>query len=286
MKVIIITESGKNIGYGHVNRCYAIAQAFNGKGITPDFITNIDDKKIFTLVKYIRHDIAIIDSYLKNLSFYRTLAGLVKLIVYLDDNNRLRYPKGIVINGNIYAKNIDYPENIQITYLLGTKYTPLRKVFWEMPKKEINKTIKNVLVTFGGSDSKGMTSEITDFLKINYPILKIIAITGKSITDEEMKSVMLKSDIAISGGGQTLNELARVGVPTIVMYITKNQLQNIEMWKKVGFVEEFKDDVIERLKGQIIRKEMSAIGRNMIDGQGAKKIVNEVLELNEKNKNK
>lgn len=285
MKVIIITESEKNIGYGHINRCYAIAQAFQEKRIVPDFITNGDNKSIFKLVKYIKHDIAIIDSYLEDLSFYKRLASLVKLIVCLDDNNRLEYPKGIVINGNIYAKNIDYPKNNQVTYLLGAKYTPLRKAFWKVPKKEIKKVIESVIVTFGGNNLKRITNEISDFLKINYPTLKIITITGKPITAEEMKSIMLESDIAISGGGQTLNELARVGVPTVGIYIAENQLQNIETWKRTEFVKGFSDDVIEQLRGQDIRKKMSMIGRNIIDGRGTKRIVKEILR-NEENKDK
>lgn len=278
MEVIIITESGENIGYGHINRCYAITQAFQEKGITPDFITNNEDKRIFTLIKYRNHSIAIVDSYLKDLSFYRKLSDMVKLVVYLDDNNRLKYPEGIVINGNIYAEDIDYPKNSQITYLLGTKYTPLRKAFWEVPKKEIKKTIERVLVTFGGSDPKGITDKMLDYLDINCPTLKITSVTGESITDEKIKSVMLGSDIAISGGGQTLNELARVGVPTVGISIAKNQLQNIETWEKTGFVKGFDDDVIGQLRGQDIRKKMSMIGRNIIDGQGAKKIVKEILE--------
>jgi len=278
MEVIIITESGENIGYGHINRCYAITQAFQEKGITPDFITNNGDKRIFTLIKYRNHSIAIVDSYLKDLSFYRKLSDMVKLVVYLDDNNRLKYPKGIVINGNIYAEDINYPKNSQITYLLGIKYTPLRKAFWEVPKKEIKKTIKRVLVTFGGSDPKGITDKMLDYLDINCPTLKITSVTGEFITDEKIKSVMLGSDIAISGGGQTLNELARVGVPTVGISIAKNQLQNIETWEKTGFVKGFDDDVIGQLRGQDIRKKMSMIGRNIIDGQGAKRIVKEILE--------
>lgn len=53
----------------------------------------------------------------------------------------------------------------------------------------------------------------------------------------EMKNVMLESDIAIAAGGQTLYELARVGLPTICVCVAQNQLQNSEGWRKSGFLE-------------------------------------------------
>ena len=40
MKVFIITEGGKNIGFGHITRCLSLYQAFEEKGILPKFIIN------------------------------------------------------------------------------------------------------------------------------------------------------------------------------------------------------------------------------------------------------
>lgn len=313
MKVIIITESKKNIGYGHINRCYAIAQAFQEKGIVPDFITNNDNKRIFTLIKYRNHDIAIVDSYLKDLLFYKMLSDRVKLIVCLDDNNRLKYPKGIVINGNVYAKNIDYPKNNQITYLLGTKYTTLRKAFWEVPEKKIREKIESIMVTFGGGDTKNMTPKILSFLNDRYPDLIKNVIIGKSFNNIDdikkcsdkntsliyhpgavkMKEIMLKSDIAISAGGQTLYELARVGVPTIGVCVADNQFGNIRGWEKIGFLENAgwynKDNIITRLdillkmlKNIKLRKIKSTVGKKLIDGRAGFRIYESLTKQGQK----
>ena len=62
--------------------------------------------------------------------------------VYIDDNKRLDYPKGIVVNGSIYAEELNYPHKNGPTYLLGIKYAPLRKEFWEVPEKKIKKRLK------------------------------------------------------------------------------------------------------------------------------------------------
>lgn len=43
MKVFIITEGGKNIGFGHITRCLSLYQAFKEKEIIPELILNSDD---------------------------------------------------------------------------------------------------------------------------------------------------------------------------------------------------------------------------------------------------
>ena len=36
MKLLILTEGGENIGFGHVSRCLSLCQAFEARGATPD----------------------------------------------------------------------------------------------------------------------------------------------------------------------------------------------------------------------------------------------------------
>src|SRR6056297_1869089 len=100
MKVFIITEGGKNIGFGHITRCLSLYQAFQEREILPEFIINGDNNieyllkdidfqifnwldrknKLFEIVK--NADIAIIDSYLADISIYNKLSHLVRLAVY------------------------------------------------------------------------------------------------------------------------------------------------------------------------------------------------------------
>ena len=326
MKVFIITEGGKNIGFGHVTRCLSLYQAFEERGIKPKFIVNgnndieyllrkvnyqifnwLDERnKLFTILK--DADIIIIDSYLADISLYNILSNLVKLTVYIDDNKRLDYPKGIVLNGNIHAETLNYPKKDGITYLLGTKYTPLRKEFWEIPEKNIKEKIETIMVTFGGDDARNMTPKILKLLCGNYPNLKKNIIIGnvfKNIDEikkesdkntkliyypnvEKMKEVMLESDIAISAGGQTLYELARIGVPTVGICIAENQLGSIREWEKIGFLGNAgwynEDNIIARvdrllkhLKNIKLRETKSKIGKKFVDGKGSLKIINRII---------
>ena len=320
-KVLILTEGGRNIGFGHITRCTALYQAFEEKGIIPEFIVNGDDsiidllvgknyeifdwidekERLLELIKNV--DIAIIDSYLADIDIYETISEYVKIPVYLDDNKRLDYPKGIVVNGAIYAEELNYPAPKGVTYLLGSEYMPLRKEFWKVPEKEIKENIESVMITFGGDDMRNMTPRVLRLLKNNFPELIKNIVIGRGFKNiheieelkddktnliyypdaEEMKNIMLESDIAISAAGQTTYELAMIGLPTIMIKVAKNQDLNINGWLNCGFCEyagPWKNNnllynilcSINRLKKIEIRQIMSKIGKRLIDGKGANKI--------------
>lgn len=324
-RVIILTEGGRGLGTGHISRCTSIYQAFERRGITPEIIVNgddsveelLDDKKyrIFNWIKDQRKlfsmidgaDI-IIDSYLANIGFYKKVSELADLPVYLDDTMRLNYPRGVVINGGIFAEKIGYQQREDIVYLLGPGYAPLREEFWDVPEKEIRKDIENVMITFGGDDKRGMTFKVLRLLVEMHPKLIKNVVIGKGFQNiseieqfgdkntnliyspgaDGMKKIMIESDIAICAGGQTLYELARVGVPTIAVAIVDNQMNNVKGWQEVGFIDYagwWEDkDVFENIHRSIIRLRDSATrekryqrGKKVIDGKGAQLIVDILL---------
>ena len=322
MNVCILTEGGKSIGFGHITRCLSLYQAFEEKGIEPKFFINGDDSVVdivkqtdYEIINWIKSeqeildkiegtDIVIVDSYLAGIDFYEQVSKLAKVPVYIDDNKRLDYPKGVVVNGNIHAKDLNYPKKDGVFYLLGTKYTPLRKAFWNIPNKEIRETVQSAMITFGGNDMRNLTPRVLTLLCGNYPYLRKNVIIGRGFKNineiekmadkntnltyypdaEKMKQVMLDSDIAISAGGQTLYELARVGVPMIVISVANNQLGNISGWQKTGFIEyagwwedkKVFDNILycmEELIEFVVRKKISNIGRTLVDGKGVKRLV-------------
>ena len=155
MDVLFITEGGRNKGCGHLIRCLSLCQAFEERGIQPEFVISGDDsarqilkdrklryfnwvKNFHQLVRMaINVDIIILDSYIADQALYKSLADKVKCAVFFDDNRRMDYPQGIVVNGSIYAREIDYPKSKTAIYLLGPDYALLRKAFWKIPEKYI-----------------------------------------------------------------------------------------------------------------------------------------------------
>ncbi len=331
MKVLIVTEGGKNIGFGHITRCVSLCQAFAEKGITAEFVINGDDTVVdllkneeYLLFDWIKNknklleiakgvEIIIVDSYQADISFYNDISKLVKIPVYIDDTKRLDYPKGIVINGSICAEELAYPGKEGTVYLLGHKYISLRKEFWKVSEKYINKNISSVLITFGGDDRRDMTPKILKILNEKYPEFIKNVVIGKGFDNlqeikylkdrktnliyypdaETTKEIILESDIAISAGGQTLYELARVGVPTIGICFAENQRLNLEGWQKKGFIkyigwyddEKLLKKMIDAINKFILHKERvksSEIGRRYVDGKGVHRVVDRIYKYYQK----
>ncbi len=322
MNVILLTEGGQAIGFGHLTRCQSLYQALEARNHSPHFIVKGDetvkgilrgqDYRVFDWVKEKEElsravkaaDVVIIDSYLAGLEIYREISGKAKLAVYLDDTHRHHYPAGVVINWNIDARAADYPEDPKITYLLGAGYISLRKAFWTVKKKEIPGEVRRVMVTFGGDDSRNLTPGVLEFLTGNYPAVEKNIIIGRAFENideiekvkdsrtylhflldgEGMKRVMEESDIAISSGGQTLNELARVGVPTVAVAVAENQLENVKAWERAGFIENAGfwtgRDLMEKLAARYRsllsyerREQASERGRQLVPGNGADRVI-------------
>ena len=159
MRVFIIAEGGQNIGFGHITRCFSLYQAFLEMKVEPTFVVNGDESLRYfwetTGIKPVSfnqniyknfgsEDVVIIDSYLLPEEFYEEVGQRVKLLVSMDDFKRLEYPAGIVVNGSILTEEMDYPHTGKVEYCLGTKFTPLRKVFWEVKTGRVRNKVKNV----------------------------------------------------------------------------------------------------------------------------------------------
>ena len=322
MKVIILTEGTGATGYGHLTRCLSICQAFDEKKITPIFIANCDKRgndillgvnlvtfnwlaelnKLHNIIK--AADILIIDSYLASNEVYLDLSQRVPKVIFIDDYQRINYPQGIILNGTIGAERLDYHNFAQDKMLLGVKYIPIRKEFWDVADKIHNETVRHILITLGGNDVRNISLTILDAVSKKYPNINYTVVLGSdinknilpqhlvkknialqhSLSAASMLKLMLHSDIAISAAGQTLYELARVGVPTVAIGVAQNQSFNLRGWIESSFILDslWYDDQEFNIKlGFLLEKTMNNNYRErirktiplLVDGQGARRIV-------------
>ncbi|MEW6195432.1 MAG: glycosyltransferase [Bacteroidota bacterium] len=324
MKISIVTEGFQSTGYGHITRCLSLYQAFEERNIFPTLYINGDEAsklfapdtqlKIIDWIKYptklageIKNsDVLIIDSYIGGIDHYNNFSRLSKISLFLDDNLRMDYPNGIILNGTINAEILPYKKEAGKEYLLGAKFIPIRKEFWNQPHRKINQDISSILITYGGQDVKDLTLPTLKTLEEIFPRIKVNVVLGNnknledkisksanvtvwhSIDAKQMMELMLNSDIAISAAGQTLYELAVTGTPTIAIAVADNQKNNILGWKKKGFLIDpiFYNDInlLRKIIGQInilssvkIRKKLSYAGESNINGQGARSIISLLL---------
>ena len=312
MKAVIFAEAGTLFGYGHLMRCLALAQGIKersvkvsfvirGNGDFSELLSEFSYKQIEWLKStnlkdfYNKNDIAVVDSYYADEILCREIYSGFKTVIFLDDYKRINYPGGYVLNGVIGAERLKYPTSSNITYLLGPRYQPLRKEFWKVSEYVVRKNISSVMITFGGSDITNKTSIYMKKVREFYSDADITVIIGKGFkninTIKEaldkkielvyypsalrMRSIMLDSDLVISAAGQTISELACVGIPTIGIQVADNQKNNIRFWQEANFLltEKILEEDIDLFK----RKMISDNGRLIIDGQGVRRIMDFLL---------
>jgi UDP-2,4-diacetamido-2,4,6-trideoxy-beta-L-altropyranose hydrolase len=276
-KVIILTEGGRDIGFGHITRCLSLYSVFSQKADTKMVIFGDESVEKFisksikfsledwhsnskAILEKINPNIIVVDSILVQDDFFYQLSQLDSCNVFIDDYKRRNIlERGVIIDWTVgvESSNLHKKRDINsLVHLLGSKFTPLRGEFNIKTQKNISREIENILITFGGSDVRDMSPKVLSILSREFPdaTKRIIIGAGfknidnikKSIDQntelilnadaKKMSEVMQNSDLAITGGGQTLYELARVGVPTVAVILAKNQIEDISGWEKVGFL--------------------------------------------------
>ena len=112
----------------------------------------------------------------------------------------------------------------------------------------------------------------------------------RNVEAEVMRDLMLAADLAISAAGQTINELAITGLPSVIFKVAENQGNNIAGWKNIGFVDEFidatkdwhiddLDKIILKFENSEYRREIFCRGISQIDGKGAHRIMKAVTRM-------
>lgn len=333
MKNIAIRVDGSSrIGMGHIMRCLTLAQEFRKREIEVTFLVKYDEK-VIELLKQTRFifqivkestlkqeaeiiiniineknlDAILIDSYWISEGYLKEIQKKIKLLISIDDNNLYTYPSNIILNANIYAKDINYKIiNPNTKLLLGCDYSIIRAEFTLEPSILIKDEVKNILVTMGGCDINSYTSTILkSILDINCTInvivgpnfickeeIEALASTHKNIkiynNPKNMKDIMKLNDIAISSAGTTTYELGVLGIPTILIGQADNQrniakkTEELGMMINLGYFNEVKEEDIKKAvldlmenkekRNSISKKCIKNIGRN-----GVKNIVEEII---------
>ncbi len=321
MKVIILTEGGRQIGLGHISRCSSLYDELEARGIEVEFIiygdTNdieIIKNKKFKLANWLstdflnyyikENDYCIVDSYLATEDLYKVISNRAKKSLFIDDNARIKYPRGLVVNPSLSSNVVTYPKNDTNCYLLGHKFIILRTPFIQVKREPQKTKVKEVLITLGGSDIHNLTPIILNKFSSRYPNLIFNVVIGNAFknideikrfsskntklyenaTAEEMKRVMLNSDIAITAAGQTIYELMATQTPFIPIKVAENQSNNVSGLKEFNLVERILDYKDALFKKKIVlelekmmdfgkRNELVSKYNKVIDGLGTKRII-------------
>lgn len=252
------------------------------------------------------------DSYAFSTSYFRGLGEAARVVAVLDDLADRELPVNLVINGSAGAERSRYRGETRTAYLLGPQYILLRPEFAAAPARTDTDPVGRVLITVGGSDPNNLTVRLMRWTaKTLGPVQQDVVVgplfeplealkaeantaAGSIVLHEnrqDMRSLMLASDLALCGGGQTTYELAAAGTPTIAIRTAENQTVNLKGLSAAGSLAWVGDanDVdleskltreLKELAGDTTRRAaMSRVGRTLVDGQGAVRVARTLLEL-------
>ena len=333
MKRIGIRADGNSqTGMGHIMRCLVIAKEFIRRNIEVIFLVKYDEKLIEILnknkVKYeiiksqnlkdeskvvcditknFKLDIILIDSYWISNEYLKEIYYNTNLLVSIDDNNLYDYPSHIILNANIYAKDLNYKLiNPKTKLLLGCDYAILREEFIKESPIIIKDKVENILVTMGACDINNYTptvlksiSKIDTQINVivgpqfkNMQTIKNLSLFNPNINlinnPKSVKDIMKKNDVAISAAGTTTYELGILGIPTILICQADNQenigrkTKELEMMISLGSfhkVEEQQiyDNLLYLINNKSKREDMSKICIHNVGRKGVINIVDEIL---------
>ena len=322
-------DLGDKTGYGHFFRCISVAEKLVEKNYNVIFLTNIDTissllkKKnisIYTLEskneidrinesRFILENIPklIIDLPSQNEQYEKSFKNSCKTIVFDDLGNQKLFPD-LLVNGSIVTEFQNYSFNDDSkNYLHGPNYIILRSEF-ELVRKQIvlQKTLKKILLTFGGSDDENLLTRIIPYFfdkqfqvtlvlgpsyQFENELLKLLPKNHKFTivhSENNMAELFSKQDLVISSSGFTTYELACIGIPSIFIPADESQMKNAVSMAESGFGTNYGywDDDFTKLDEQIsylsdysIRHKMFLSGRTLIDGKGLTRVLDAICKL-------
>ena len=328
----IRVDTGKKIGSGHFYRCLSLAEELcnNGKEVTfivknkDEFLSHIGNKKIpYVTIKSqsIKEEIKsckntldsiknlIIDLPIQNEIYGKSFYGICKTAI-IDDLGNMKVFSDYLFNGSIVKDYHHYKKiNKKSHIYVGPKYMILRKEFLNKRKEYSisKKEIKNILLTFGGSDELGLAKKFINFFsKKKYRITTVLGPSFKKsdllinyankfdnikvkASVRDMASLFVKQDLVISSSGITSYELACLGIPSILIPIDKHQLPTAISMANNGCAMNYGywDDnftriekIIDILNNYETRKKIHDSGRNRVDGKGCFRVAKNLLNMN------
>ncbi|MEM7549081.1 MAG: GNAT family N-acetyltransferase [Bacteroidota bacterium] len=314
ISVAIFTEGGKKYGYGHISRCKALLQAFDHLGFEVRMVIDGDESALnnassYTILNWKNEsltsltnndDIIVFDSYYfdaakesKNLDEHKTIL-VIQDHQDCDESND-HFILAPISSKGFAAKNV----------LSGIEYALLRKSFWQTPEIKISEEIKRILIIPGSGLSNSFLKSIIETAHYKFTNASIYYVGPENdfpdfiekythLSENEIRGIMTSSDLALTAGGQTLNELMVLGIPSLVFQTAENQKEQIAYWRNAGTItyfditEGFNQNKFEVLlteySGYNFRKQVSEQSKLLIDGLGgiriAKIMVNDFVAKN------
>ncbi len=208
MTILFRCNAGPVIGYGHLTRCRALAQALRRQGETcvmfgPDAAdARPEDQDIFSdwipmadwpsaaedatrlvdLARRLDAGWAVLDDYRVDEPYQLTLRAAGLRWLQFDGTARQPLWADLIVNANPAVHPEDYASVLrdpETRLLLGPRYAILRPEFAAVEPRDPRRAVKQILVTFGGGDDRGAIEFVlSTLLPETPPTVGFLVISG------------------------------------------------------------------------------------------------------------
>lgn len=260
-------------------------------------------------------DWVVVDGYDFSSSYLCSLSDAFPTLLFDDYLHRESYPVTALVNYSPGAEGLDYRSKSTAHVLLGPKFAPLRRMFRErsISQREVTPTCERLLVTIGSSDFINVTGRVIEALSsIPHSVMTTVVVgpmnqdvdaieggasrAGGSVVvlqdPPDLLQLMSEADVAVSGGGSTLFELAALGVPSVAIIIAENQEQIVRQFSALGVTldvgwaadmdpRRLGANILQLMEDFSTRVRMARRGSEMVDGLGANRLVQALLRIQE-----
>lgn len=328
MRLAIRADGGPDIGYGHLVRTGALAERALQAGDrvtyatrTPQHVTDAcprdvgvvaldpdDNSEFLDWLADGKQDVVLVDSYSANTDRQRAIAERVPRLAVVLDDARFVIRSDVLINGNVYALDLDYEwTESEPMWCLGPDYLLLREEIRELIGKEpsFRETAERALITMGGSDINDTTPAVVrafDGINLhvdvivgpgfeNRPAIDRAAAETDATFDvvknpDDLPERMLEADLAVSATGSTVYELLALRTPTIGLPQADNQEPIADALDERGAVVTLDETGTDGLAGAIQslvddpdrRRSLRDRGSALVDGQGVERVYDIITE--------
>jgi len=235
-------------------------------------------------------------------------------VVCIDELGNTHLNCDLVVNTSIVTDYHHYTStNPNFRFVAGPKYLAMTEEFQSLNQRArvIRNKIQSLVITMGGTNPTGTTAKIVEALAggTTLEIEKHVVVGGgfahaaelevalsrhrgaNVIVHRNLKSLaelLARSDVGFTVGGNTLSEMACVGTTALVLYEMPHEKDQAMAFQDRGFgvcvgsaVDTFRNVIVQALEyvgDRDFRERSSRVGRELVDGRGAQRIL--VLSLN------
>ena len=324
------TDANEKIGNGHLQRCLNLAEVLRNEHEITFVFCNTSNlileeiKKKFKIIvlegnkillkkakkifKNKDHSYLILDDYSVNYSWEKAISHYFSKVLIIGDHLNRKHHCDFYLNQNVIENKIKeslIKKFLGTKCLLGPKYALLDKKYFKYARKEKNRvSLKNIIISFGGSDKENLTDKVLDVLsQKKFDTFKIKVAIGKNYQyfDDLVKkyrsnkkiffyknlkslaSINYNSDLSIGAGGISTWERLCLSLPSVVFLVSDNQKVTINALQKrktiiyAGKEKKFNKNNFESLI-QLCKKNYKKIYQNMeygkilVDGRGTTRV--------------